>query len=222
MHMGVLSLALYCEGNTDKRFLPPIIQKTSRYILYTHSRVDVEVMQIQIMMREDREQHGAIFAAARQARGYDILIVHADADGPTAQEAHSQRFEPGYKQVLESQEEICRDLIPIIPIQAIEAWMMADYQLLLDEIGTDLRPTELNIPTRANQVETISRPKQRLKQAVHIAYAHRTRRQRATDIDFLYEPIGEKISLERLRMVTSYNQFVSDLTTTLKSLNFIN
>jgi hypothetical protein len=42
-----------------------------------------------------------------------------------------------------------------------------------------------------------------------------------TDIDSLYEPMGEKIRLERLKELSSYLQFVDDLTETLKELNII-
>lgn len=53
------------------------------------------------------------------------------------------------------------------------------------------------------------------------AYASRSKRQRKTDIDFLYEPMGEKIRLERLKELSSYLQFVDDLTATLRTLNLI-
>ncbi len=219
--MGTLSLALYCEGETDKRFLPPVIQETSRFILHKYYQVDVEVMPVQIIETEKKKQHEAILLAAHLAHGYHALVIHADADGPEAEEAKKQRFVPGYNLVRQSPTNVCKDLLPIIPVQAIEAWMLADYELLLNEIGTDLRPVDLKIPINAGQVETISRPKQRLKQAVQIAYAKRTRRQRDTDIDFLYELMGEKINLERLNMVPSYTQFVHDLTEVLQQLHFI-
>lgn len=72
--------------------------------------------------------------------------------------------------------------------------MLADHELLLEEIGTRMRPDELNIPTKANLVETIAKPKQRLRQAVQLAYVNRRKRQRDIDIDFLYEPMGERES----------------------------
>ena len=219
--MGTLSLALYCEGSTDSRFLSPIIRETSTQILLANDRGDVDVLAIGIMVREARDQQEAILAAARKARNYDALIIHADADDPEPHKARSERFEPGYNLVQQVQADICKDLLPIIPVQAIEAWMLADYELLLTEIGTDLRPIDLHIPVSASRVETIAKPKMKLKHAVQIAYANRARRRRDTDIDFLYEPVGERINLERLKLVPSYSQFVSDLTATLRQLRFI-
>ena len=219
--MGTLSLALYCEGSTDKRFLTPVITKTSREVLNTYQQIQIEVLPIHIIETEKRRQREAILSAARQARGYHALIIHADADDPEPYKARSERFEPGYALVQQVQEDICKDLLPIIPVQAIKAWMLADHELLLEEIGTRMRPDELNIPTKANLVEAISKPKQRLRQAVQLAYASRRKRQRDIDIDFLYEPLGERIRLERLNSVSSYNQFVHELTTTLKKLTLI-
>lgn len=219
--MGTLSLALYCEGSTDQRFLAPVIIKTSREILNTHQQIHIEVLPIHIIENEKRRQREAILLAAHQARGYHALIIHADADDPEPHKARSERFEPGYALVQQVQEDICKDVLPIIPVQAIEAWMLADHELLLEEIGTGMRPDELNIPTKANLVETIAKPKQRLRQAVQLAYASRRKRQRDIDIDFLYEPIGERIRLERLHSVSSYNQFVHDLTAILKKLALI-
>lgn len=219
--MDTLSLALYCEGSTDSRFLRPIIRETSTQVLLANDRSDVEVLSVEIMLREVKEQREAILAAARKARDYHALIIHADADDPQPYKARSERYDPGYTLVQQTQEDICKDLLPIIPVQAIEAWMMADYELLLTEIGTDLSPVDLHIPVSASHVETLTKPKMKLKQAVQIAYASRSRRRRDTDIDFLYEPVGERINLERLKLVPSYNRFVSDLTATLRQLDFI-
>jgi hypothetical protein len=217
----MLSLALYCEGNTDKRFLPTVITKTSKQILDKHKRNSVQVLPIQVIEIEKKRQREAILLAAKRAVGYHILIVHADADHPKADKARLERFEPGYKLVQQTNEDVCKDLLPIIPVQAIEAWMLADYELLLEEIGTKMNAYDLGIPTKASLVESIAKPKRKIYEVVRKAYASRSKRQREVDIDFLSESIGERISLERLRQVPAYQQFVNDLTETLKKLNFI-
>lgn len=219
--MSILSLALYCEGTTDNRFLPSVIIRTSRRILDKHQRNNIRVLPIQLIQVKKKKRPESILQAAREATGYHALIVHADADHPNADRARCQRFEPGYKLVKQTGENVCKDLLPIIPVQAIEAWMLADYELLLAEIGTKMKVDELGIPTKAGQVESISKPKRRLEDTVRKAYASRSKRQRKADIDFLYEPMGEKIRLERLKEVSSYLQFVDDLTATLRTLNLI-
>jgi hypothetical protein len=60
----------------------------------------------------------------------------------------------------------------------------------------------LGIPEKAKHVEQISKPKQRLEEVVRIAYAGRSKRHREIDTRSLYKPIGEQISLERLKRST--------------------
>lgn len=159
--------------------------------------------------------------AAREACGHHALIVHAYADDPMPYKAKRSRFDPGYSAVQSTHDAVCKNLLPIIPVQAIEAWMLADYELLLAAIGTRMSIHDLGIPEKASQVEAISKPKQRPKEIIRKAYANRSKRQRDVDIDFLYEAMGDKINLDRLNQVPSYKQFVSDMTATLKTLNFI-
>jgi Domain of unknown function (DUF4276) len=221
--MSDVILGFYAEGSTDYDFLPPVIRRTTEQVLVQHDRneMDATVLVIQLTKGQEEERAESIFQAARNAYGYHALVVHADADDPRPDKAKAERIEPGFKRVQEAKEEVCKNLVPIIPVQAIEAWILADYQLLLAEIGTKMKADELGIPTKAGQVESISKPKRRLEDTVRKAYASRSKRQRKADIDFLYEPMGEKIRLERLKELSSYLQFVDDLTETLKELNII-
>ncbi len=85
-------------------------------------------------------------------------------------------------------------------------------------LRTDLKALDLGLPEKARQVETVTRPKRLLEQAMLKAQAQRSRRHRQVNIGTLYEPIGELISLERLNQVPSYNQFVTDLTEALTGI----
>lgn len=221
--MSMLVLGLYAEGTTDYDFLPSVIQRTAERVLADHGReeVDTNIQAVQLPGEQRRDRGESIVHAARYAVGYHALIVHADADGPDAKRALAERFYPGYLLVQHVSERICKQVLPIIPIQAIEAWLLADYRALLEEIGTDMRARDLGLPERARQVEAIARPKERLKQAVGRAFAERSRHQRSSDISFLYEPMGNNISLERLGNVPSYQKFKNDLMETLISINII-
>lgn len=221
--MSVLVLGLYAEGPTDHDFLPPVIRRTAERLLagYGRGEVETDVRVVQLFSEQRRDRGESIVHAARYAVGYHALIVHADADEPNSQRAWDERYYPGYLLVQQVNERICKQLLPIIPIQTIEAWLLADYRALLEEIGTDMRARDLGIPERPRQVEGISRPKERLKQAVRIANDERSRRHRSTDISFLYEPMGNNISLEKLGNVPSYQKFEEDLTKTLIDINII-
>src|SRR5260370_3582935 len=171
-------------------------------------------------LKKDKKKDRAesILQAAYDACGYHALIVHADADDPEPHKARYERIEPGFRLTLETDENVCRDLVANIPVQAIEDWILADYELLLREVGTELKAYDLEIPETAKYVQRISKPKKRLEQAVQKAYASRSKRRREIDINFLYQPIGEKINLDLLKQTPSHNHFVEDLTDTLTNL----
>lgn len=132
--MHVLVLGLYTEGSSDQSFLQPVIQRILAEVLARHSRGntwdDVFIMPIKPATRPHEGQEQKILAAAIGARGCHLLIVHADADGPTSTDARQHRFDPGLQLVRQAGENVCQDLLPIIPIQEIEAWLLTDKERL--------------------------------------------------------------------------------------------
>ena len=128
--MKQLVLALYAEGRTDERFLPVIIQRTADHILRQRALTVVDVLEPLSLEADtatsNREER--ILSVAKQAAGFHALVVHFDADAPTANNALQDRFEPGWRLVQESENNVCRDLLPIIPIRMTEAWMIADVE----------------------------------------------------------------------------------------------
>lgn len=222
--MKALALALYAEGSTDRYFLPSIIRRTSRRILDQHgqSKVVVEPVDLIEINKVGLGQDECILQAAQKAIGNHILIIHCDADHPTSEKALKERFLPGYELVQQVKEQICSSLVPIIPVQATEASMLAaNHDLLQREIGTNKSARDLGLVSRARQVESDPDPKQTLKEIIRKANEERSRRRREVDLSLLYAPLGREISLERLSNVPSYKQFVKGLTETLKILNLI-
>jgi hypothetical protein len=163
-----------------------------------------------------------IFAAAQHSAGYHALIVHVDADDKTPDKAMNERIEPGFELVKASQAEICKQLIPIIPIRMTEAWMLADPEAFKEVIGTNIAAKDLGLPVHPHQVESVLKPKQKLKLAIRLALAKRSRRRRSSiRVGELYEPLARQISLERLSAVPAYQRFVDDFTTCLIALRLI-
>lgn len=220
--MAGLTLALYAEGTTDDVFLPLIIQRTSRVILNQYGQNLVQVVQVEPIKLHEKTpaRDQCILQAAQQTTRYQALIVHSDADHPKADNALKHRILPGFQLVQQCTTPVCKRLLPIIPIQAIESWMLADFEVLSAEIRTDLSSNVLGIPEKAKYVEAISKPKKRLEAALLVVNQRLRPRQRI-ELNSLYEPLGKKIRLDRLRQLTSYNQFVLDLTAVLQQLNFI-
>ncbi len=217
-----LALALYAEGSTDDRFLTLIIQRTSRKILAEYRKSNVSVVLVEPIKlfekKPTREEN--ILQAARQAFRYQALIVHSDADNPFYEGAMKHRILPGLDLVKQSKSLVCGQLLPIIPIQAVEAWMLADFETLSAELRTDLKAHELGIPEKTRQIEKISKPKLRLNNAIAIVNKQLRPNQRI-DVSSLYEPLGRKIRLERLQSLSAYQHFESDLTKVFAALTLM-
>jgi hypothetical protein len=220
--MRQLVLALYAEGRTDERFLPVIIQRVASRILNQRALTLVEVIEPNVL-KPDPEVSGnaeRVLSVAQKAAGYDALIIHRDADARTADNARVIYFEPGLQMVQNSQENACRELLPIIPIRMTEAWMMADVEAFLAVVGTSLNAAELGFPSQPRQVETILDPKHELNLILGQVFTRRRRRKRA-NLGQYYEPLARYIELEKLDGVPAFHQFTGDLTNLLHSLRLI-
>ncbi len=223
--MTTLVTAIYTEGPTDERFLPVILQRTLVDLLGEGSEDVVDVLQ-PILLNPDHKASRTedILAVARKAAGYHLLFIHADADEPTQASALAYRIQPGIALVKARQaagEEVCRDLVPVIPVHMVEAWLLADPEALRAAIGTTLSSVDLGIPLRPREIEGDAHPKERLAEILRTARALRPRRRRKVDIGDLYQPLAEQISMESLRRLPAFQQLIADLKAALASLSFI-
>jgi hypothetical protein len=222
--MATLVLAFYAEGPSDEHFLPLIIQRTTEQLLVQRGRTIVDVLEPMVLKPSlDREATRAerILAVARRASGYHALVVHADADHATPEHALNERIWPGFELVRQAREAVRHQLVPLIPVQMTEAWLLADPEALRVVVGTNLESHVLGLPDRAHQVESFPDPKQALNQVIQNALANRPRRRRRLDLNTVYEPLARQISLERLEGVPAYRRFVNDMSETLTALNLI-
>jgi len=216
-----VALALYAEGSTDDDFLPLIIQRTAQVILARHEQHRMQVLPIETINLNDKQPTRAecILKAAILANRYHALVVHSDADHPNRDRALQERIQPGFD-LIQQASFVCKNVLPIIPIQTVEAWMLVDHEMLREELRTRLSTQELDLPEKAKLVEIIAKPKQRLEEIVLRANRQLRPRQRL-EVRSLYAPLGKKVRLERLNQLTAYQQFVQDLTVTLQNLNMI-
>lgn len=216
-----LALALYAEGSTDDDFLPLIIQRTAQVVLTHYEQHKMQVLPIETIGLNEKQPTRAecILQAAILANRYHALIVHSDADHPSRDRALLERIQPGFD-LIQQASSVCKNVLPIIPIQTVEAWMLVDHEILRKELRTRLSTQELDLPEKAKSIEVIARPKQRLEEIVLKANRQLRPRQRL-EVRSLYTPLGRKVRLERLNQLTAYQQFVQDLTATLQNLNMI-
>lgn len=220
--MTALVLALYAEGASDNRFLPPIIRRTAEKLIALYGQRTVDVFEPVIVPRQQESTHAAcILQAANYAHGYHALIVHADADDRTPDSAKANRIQPGFNLVSRHNGSVCKHLVPIIPVQMIEAWMLADYSASQETIGTNMSPRDLGLPARPALVEEYANPKRALQEVISRAIANRSQRRRRFDISSHQEALARRINLETLALVPSYQEFVNDLKNILSALHFI-
>ena len=215
--MRQLQYAFYAEGVTDNRFLPAIITRSIESILSEYINQSIEILEPHIINKSSTSQADNIVRAAKKASGYHFLIIHCDADDDNPIRAIQERFEPGIQKITQIQGEYCDKIIPIIPIYMSEAWMFADQQRLIENLGTELSAKQLNLPSLA-QIEQITNPKQNLIDIINRVYASR---RNPPDIGEFYGPLGNTISLGMLKSLSAYQAFYQDLLGVLQELGFI-
>jgi hypothetical protein len=137
----------------------------------------------------------------------DIIFVHRDADERSPAPRRTEVMESAASLGCESK------VVPVVPVQELEAWLLADEGAIRTVAGKPSGRVALNLP-KARRLETVSSPKEVLKQAYLAATeASGARRQRHAN-NFSK---ARAILLERLdhagpvTEMPSWQQFVSDV-----------
>jgi hypothetical protein len=217
-----ISIGLFREGNTDTRLLTSIIKRTFDSVSFECGNVIV-ISYIQTIEVKQRKFVDAMTNAAKKCieqYGINILCVHTDADYSTDEIAMRHKIEPALNKIYSMKGNSCKFIVPIIPVQMSEAWMLADKSLLKQCIVTTKSDHELGIDKAP---ESITDPKQVIEEAIRIARKGLTKRRRKNfNIGELYEPVGENISLESLRQLPSFCKFEDNVRNAFRELKYLN
>ncbi len=222
--MSQIFVGLFTEGSTDVRFLESIVKNTLHSLAYDECTVeiDIEVVPLGVATKGLKFNEKIIEASKKGIDdfGMTMLCVQADSDNKTLEKAYSERIRPALAELAKlSTIDYCQVVVPIVPIQETEAWMLADTELLKQEIGTDKSDTELGIN---RPPESISDPKQVIIDAIRIAREGMTRRRRNDlSISDLYLPIGQAIELDKLESLASYQDFKENIRKAFRQLNLL-
>jgi hypothetical protein len=204
------------EGPTDNRFLGSVIQRTFEKIGF-ECRGEVDVLPVQYISVPKTNFIDTTVRAAQQADeiGLMVLCVHTDADNKTDVQAFKTRIEPDFR----SAEIYVKSLVAIVPVQMTEAWMLADTNLLKNEIGSSNSDEHLGFNKRP---EEYVNPKDIIQKGIAIAYQHLPRR-RALPLNIaeLYSPIGQKIDLGKLTKLDSYKKFEENVRKVYQKMHFM-
>lgn len=211
------------EGRTDVRFLEKIIERTFQEIAFEcFGDVEPVIWPLKV------DRTGLTFseyALKASQQGVDeigmmILCIHSDADAPTNQDVLDNKIIPAKELIIaQSDDTTCKVMVPVIPVQMMESWMLADKTLLKNEIGTTKTDNELKIDRAP---ETIADPKAVIEEAIRIARQEKTKRKRRKlNISDIYLAMGQKITIEKLEQLQSYKQFQDDIRIAYRELHIM-
>lgn len=216
-------IGIITEGTTDSRFLEKIIERTFIDVAYECSGDIEPVVTILNINKIGLNFVDYIIEASRQGvrdMGMMVLCAHCDADSETTDNVINNKFLPAKQALdLESNDTTCKILVQVIPVQMIEAWMLADKELLKEEIGTNKSNNELGIN---RDPEMIADPKSVIEKAIRIAREDMPKRRRKNlKIGDLYLPLGQKISKDSLCTLNSYNDFQEEVREAYRKLHLL-
>jgi len=214
-----LIIGFCTEGSTDKRFLESIIQRTFEKIAF-ESKGQIDILPVLYLEKEKGSfvEIVNLYAQKSFELGIMILCVHTDADNISNKHVFEHKIQPAFEKIInDDNANVCTNLVAIVPVQMTEAWMLADTTLLKNEIGTTKTNAELRIEQNPEQ---LTNPKKNIKEAIIIARQNARRRKKLL-IGELYQPIGQKIDLNKLKKLTSYQKFENSAKEALKKMNYL-
>jgi hypothetical protein len=218
--MNIVTIGFYTEGTTDDRFLQSIIKRTFDSVALECAS-DIEVYEPEIVAAAAATFSEALVVAsqAAAAQGALVLCIHTDADARSDQSVFTRKLIPAFAAVQQAQPAGCTNLVAIVPVRMSEAWILADTVLLKKEIGTESTDQELGLHRAP---EAYADPKAAIEEAIRLAFEHRTRRHRhQISLTDLYLPLGQKIGLEKLAKLPSYQKFRAGVQTAFQQLNYL-
>lgn len=211
--MRQLFVGLIAEGNTDVRFLKTVVYKSVLDISWECDN-EVEVFDIRDVDASGNTFVNKMLDGAYKAStvlGISMICIHADSDHKTAETVIKNKFEPLFQELEKVNDtDYCKHIVPTIPIQMIESWMLADKELLKSLINAqDLRDIDLGLERAP---ESYADPKVAIEKAIRVAMERQPKKKRdQIQISDLYELLGTRLSLEKLRVLPSFCHFEGEV-----------
>jgi len=218
-----LFIGFTVEGTTDTKFLTQVIQNVFEETA-KDCRTDVIIEDVRLVDVPKTQFVETICNASNKAAteyGMSVLCVHADADDRNVEHVVMYKFNPLNEELNQLNDtDYCKNIVPVIPIQMTEAWMLADKELLKSKIAAKgMRDIDLGLQ---RMPESYANPKQTIEEAIRIAQTGKTKRRRNDlTINDLYEELGQSISLDSFRALSSFNQFESNVRHAFRILGYI-
>lgn len=213
---------LFTEGTTDVRFLSSVVERTLEDVAYDCTgdiETKVETININKPGLNFNQQVLEASKVAFDKFGILLLFVHTDSDSDSDDLIFHSKIIPAQTLISKQDDNYCKYIVAIVPIRMTESWMIADKDLLKNEIGVDKSDSELGIHLNP---ETINNPKFVIEEIIRVSKEDETKRKRnrGLAISDLYQIIGQKVDLTELQKLSSYIKFKQSLIDKLRELNF--
>lgn len=214
-------VGLIAEGSTDYKFLEPVIAKVFIEIAFDCKvQIDITVTKIDSLRGESFVEF--VSNASRKGweeYGISILVIHADADSHTNSNTYTYKIEPATTHLAMQDENYCKIIVPLVPIQETESWMLADKDFFRSAINTRKNEVDLGI---IGDPESFTDPKARITEAIRIGRADMPRKIRdSLNISDLYGLIGQGMNLDRLEALTSFQDFKNKIRDSFRELKLL-
>lgn len=218
-----LLTGLFTEGTTDIRFLESVVKTTLENLAIECSgyiETELEIIKIQKTGLSFNQQ--VLKAAEKAKNDFEILIlfIHTDSDNKDDSIVFNTKIIPATELINQQEDDkVCKKIVALVPIQMTESWMLADKELLKNEIG--IEGSDLDLGLHRNP-EEIANPKALIENIIRISKDNQVKRKRnkGLTISDLYLIIGQKIELSELEKLPSYMKFKNSLIERLRELNF--
>ena len=217
-------IGIVTEGTTDIRFLKSIVERTFTQVALDSCRGDIEIYVEELKGVDKGNSFAELMVNASKAAidqmGAMTVVIHTDSDVDTYEERYQHKFIPALEKITRLQDDnhYCKQITPLITVRMVEAWMLADKELLKSEINTRMSDAQLGI---SRMPEKIADPKGVIEEAIRIATEHLPRKRYRISIADLYGSIGASISLESLSRLDSYMRFRNSVYETYQSLGYV-
>ncbi len=212
-------MAFCGEETTDERLFRNLTERIVQNILIENDRTtEIEWLHIR---RPKGNSEEVLRQAASEAKEQHVLIFHRDADCKSRDECLQNHFNGGLQKIqkVDASNRI-KHIIPAIPIQESEAWMLCDKELLRDLLETNLNYQELDLTYQIKRIETIRDPKAVIQRAINNHRERLTPRKRklAAELPDLYERFGTEVQVEKLMQLPSFATYERDLRNVLNAI----
>ncbi|MBS1637700.1 MAG: DUF4276 family protein [Bacteroidetes bacterium] len=217
---NIITIGYSTEGTTDRRFLENVIKNTFEDVAFD-SLGAVEVYAPIYIDFPRGNFNEAVLKLSKTAAdiGVYVLCIHVDADSQSDHEVFTNKINPAMKTIEQAMgDNLCDNIVAIVPIQMTESWLLADKELFKREIGTGMSDNDLKIN---KDPESIADPKQVIEEALRIAQNHLPSRRKKIKIGDIYQPIGQNLTADKLGAMESYRKFKNAVIEAFRRLNYL-